>query len=80
MPVFNACLETCFEMSSLTSYLSSKLYHFGHAGAPDVVRSLELGSQQGKLRNGDITVLCGAGTGYIWASSCVRWGAIQGQI
>ena len=56
---------------------STYLDRFGHAGAPDVVRSLELGAQQGKLRDGDIVVLCGAGTGYIWASSCVRWGAIQ---
>jgi 3-oxoacyl-[acyl-carrier-protein] synthase-3 len=55
---------------------STYLEHFGHAGAPDVVRSLELGVQQGKLRDGDIAVLCGAGTGYIWASSCVRWGPV----
>ena len=55
---------------------STYLEHFGHAGAPDVVRSLELGIQEGRLRDGMITVLCGAGTGYIWASSCVRWGPV----
>ena len=55
---------------------STYLEHFGHAGAPDVVRSLELGVRAGRLRDGMITVLCGAGTGYIWASSCLRWGPV----
>jgi 3-oxoacyl-[acyl-carrier-protein] synthase-3 len=53
-----------------TTYLEE----FGHAGAPDVVRSLELGVRDGKIRDGDLVVLAGAGTGYIWAATCIRWG------
>lgn len=56
---------------------STYLEEFGHAGAPDVIRSLELGVHDGKLKDGDIVVLAGAGTGYIWAASCVRWGPVQ---
>lgn len=56
---------------------STYLNTFGHAGAPDVVRSLELGARDGKLRDGDLVVLAGAGTGYIWAATCLRWGPIR---
>jgi len=56
---------------------STYLEEFGHAGAPDVVRSLELGVRDKKLKDGDIIVLCGAGTGYIWAASCLRWGPVK---
>ncbi len=63
----------------LTPEQSSYLDHFGHAGAPDVVRSLELGREQGKLRDGDLVVLAGAGTGYIWAATCLRWGPVCKQ-
>ena len=55
---------------------STYLDTFGHAGAPDVVRSLELGARDGKLKDGDLVVLAGAGTGYIWAATCLRWGPI----
>lgn len=53
------------------------LENFGHAGAPDVIRSLEIGAQEGRLRDGDLVVLAGAGTGYIWAATCLRWGPYQ---
>lgn len=55
-----------------TTYLEE----FGHAGAPDVVRSLELGVRDGHIRDGHLVVLAGAGTGYIWAATCIRWGRI----
>jgi 3-oxoacyl-[acyl-carrier-protein] synthase-3 len=55
---------------------STYLEEFGHAGAPDVVRSLELATRDKKLKDGDIVVLCGAGTGYIWAASTVKWGPV----
>ncbi len=52
-----------------TTYLSD----FGHAGAPDVIRSLECGVRDGKIRDGDVVVLAGAGTGYIWAATTLLW-------
>lgn len=60
----------------LTPEQSTYLDEFGHAGAPDVIRSLELGRREGKLKDGDLVVLAGAGTGYIWAATCLRWGPI----
>ena len=62
---------------SLQPEQSSYLDTFGHAGAPDVIRSLEVGEAAGKLKNGDLVVLAGAGTGYIWAATCLRWGPIR---
>lgn len=56
---------------------STYLDTFGHAGAPDVIRSLEIGESEGKLSAGDLVVLAGAGTGYIWAATCLRWGPIS---
>jgi 3-oxoacyl-[acyl-carrier-protein] synthase-3 len=53
---------------------STYLDQFGHAGAPDVIRSLEIAAADGRLNEGDLVVLAGAGTGYIWAATCLRWG------
>jgi 3-oxoacyl-[acyl-carrier-protein] synthase-3 len=32
------------------------------------------GFKRGRLKEGDIAVLLGAGTGYTWAATAVRWG------
>lgn len=69
--------EAVLKELSLRPEQSTYLETFGHAGAPDVVRSLELGARDGKLRDGDLVVLCGAGTGYIWAATCLRWGPVK---
>lgn len=54
-----------------TTYLDQ----YGHLGQNDQVLSLELGLQSGRLKDGDIAVLVGAGLGFVWASTVVRWGA-----
>jgi len=69
--------EAVLKELGLNAEQSTYLEEFGHAGAPDVIRSLELGMRDGKLKDGDIVVLAGAGTGYIWAASCVRWGPVR---
>jgi len=38
------------------------------------VLALELGLAQGRVRDGDLIVLAGAGTGYTWSATAVRWG------
>lgn len=53
-----------------TTYLD----HYGHIGQNDQILSLELGLRDGKLNDGDIAVLVGAGLGFVWASTVVRWG------
>ena len=51
------------------------LDNYGHIQSVDQALALELALQQGRLKAGDIVVLAGAGTGYTWAASVVRWGA-----
>jgi 3-oxoacyl-[acyl-carrier-protein] synthase-3 len=50
------------------------LDHFGHIQSVDQMLALELGLQQGKIKSGDLIVLAGAGTGYTWSATAIRWG------
>lgn len=56
-----------------TVYLSDD----GHCGHVDQLLALDYGLQQGKVKDGDICALLGAGTGYAFACSMVRWGKVQ---
>lgn len=58
----------------LTPEQSVYLDHYGHIQSVDQVLALELGLAQGKVRDGDLIVLAGAGTGYTWSATAVRWG------
>jgi 3-oxoacyl-[acyl-carrier-protein] synthase-3 len=59
----------------LTTEQSVYLDHYGHVQSVDQVLALELGLAQGKIHDGDLIVLVGAGTGYTWSAVAVRWGA-----
>ncbi len=50
------------------------LENYGHIGQQDQALSLQLAEQAGKLKDGDIVVLVGAGIGYAWGATTVRWG------
>ncbi|HAE22883.1 MAG TPA: hypothetical protein DCG47_11240 [Spirochaetaceae bacterium] len=50
------------------------LDQYGHLGQNDQLLSIELGLSQGKIKEGDAIVLVGAGLGFVWAASVVRWG------
>jgi 3-oxoacyl-[acyl-carrier-protein] synthase III len=50
------------------------LDHYGHIQSIDQVLTLQLGLQQGKIKDGDLLVLAGAGTGYTWSAIALRWG------
>jgi 3-oxoacyl-[acyl-carrier-protein] synthase-3 len=58
----------------LTPDQSVYLDHFGHIQSVDQVLALELGLEQGKIHDGDLIVLAGAGTGYTWSATAVEWG------
>jgi 3-oxoacyl-[acyl-carrier-protein] synthase-3 len=58
----------------LTPEQSVYLEDYGHIQSVDQVLALELGLQQGKIHDGDVIVLAGAGTGYTWSAICLRWG------
>lgn len=56
--------------ASKTTYLED----YGHIGQNDQLISIRLGLEAGKIRAGTNIVLVGAGLGFVWASSVVRWG------
>ena len=58
----------------LTPEQSVYLNEFGHVQSVDQVLALELGLEQGKINAGDLVVLAGAGTGYTWSATAIRWG------
>lgn len=66
----DAILEELGLSDEMTTYLDE----YGHVGQNDQVLSLELGLKAGKLKDGMHAVLVGAGLGFVWAASIVRWG------
>jgi len=65
-----AILEELGLREDQTTYLED----FGHLGQNDQLLSIELGLQQGKIKEGDHIVMVGAGLGFVWASAVVKWG------
>ena len=50
------------------------LENYGHLGQIDQILSLALGIESGKVKDGTLVAMVAAGIGYVWASTCVRWG------
>jgi 3-oxoacyl-[acyl-carrier-protein] synthase-3 len=50
------------------------LQEFGHCGHGDQFIGLEMGLKNGKIKNGSHVVFLGAGTGYAFSSTVIRWG------
>ncbi|MCL5039980.1 MAG: 3-oxoacyl-ACP synthase [Firmicutes bacterium] len=46
----------------------------GHVQAADQILVLAEGTEKGILKEGDVAVLVGAGTGYTWGATVIRWG------
>jgi 3-oxoacyl-[acyl-carrier-protein] synthase-3 len=66
--------DMIIEELNLTEDKTTYLDDYGHTGQNDQIISLELGLEQGKVKEGSIVVLVGAGLGFVWASSVVKWG------
>lgn len=62
------------ETIGLSPEQSVYLEDYGHVQSVDQVLAIELGLAQGKIKDGDLIVLAGAGTGYTWSAIAVRWG------
>lgn len=60
----------------LENHQSTYLENYGHIGQNDQLLSLEIGVREGKIRDGDVAVLVGAGLGFVWASTVIQWGRI----
>lgn len=50
------------------------LGEYGHIGEQDTIISIVEGLRQGRLHDGDLMVMVGAGIGYVWGATCVHWG------
>lgn len=52
------------------------LEEYGHIQSVDQPLGLKLAADRGLLRPGDLVVLAGAGTGYTWSATALRWGEL----
>jgi 3-oxoacyl-[acyl-carrier-protein] synthase-3 len=46
----------------------------GHVGEQDSIINIVEGQQKGRLKDGDLMIIVGAGIGYVWGATCVLWG------
>ncbi|MCV2394739.1 3-oxoacyl-ACP synthase [Actinotalea sp. M2MS4P-6] len=58
----------------LTEDDTTYLEDYGHIGQVDQMLTLHLGLAAGKITDGSLVTLIAAGIGYVWASTCIRWG------
>ncbi|GAB4576043.1 MAG: ketoacyl-ACP synthase III [Anaerolineae bacterium] len=58
----------------LTEEQSVYLADYGHIGEQDTIINIVEGVKQGRLKDGDLMVMLGAGIGYVWGAACVQWG------
>jgi 3-oxoacyl-[acyl-carrier-protein] synthase-3 len=49
----------------------------GHMSGVDSLLGLDRAVRDGRVKDGDAVLLLAAGTGYTWAATVVRWGAVQ---
>lgn len=77
-PIFmkKSMLNMILKEFSLTDQQSFILEDYGHCQSADAFIALVEGEKLGRLKPGDIAVLLGAGTGYTWAATTVKWGDI----
>ncbi|MFJ7737475.1 3-oxoacyl-ACP synthase [Lysinibacillus sp. NPDC097287] len=50
------------------------LRNYGHIGQIDQILSLQLALEEGRIQDGDIVTLVGAGIGYVWGAITIHWG------
>ncbi|WP_426963278.1 3-oxoacyl-ACP synthase [Haloparvum alkalitolerans] len=51
------------------------LDRYGHVQSADQILAVEEGLERGRIDDGDVVLLLGAGTGYTWAATALRWRA-----
>lgn len=60
----------------LTPEQSVYLDDYGHVQSVDQAIAIQLGVEQGRIQDGDLILLAGAGTGYTWSAAVIRWGQV----
>lgn len=58
----------------LTEDQAVYLENHGHMQSVDQGMAIQLGLAQGKIKDGDLLLLVGAGVGYTWSAIAVQWG------
>ncbi len=75
-PIFmkRSILNRMLSHFGLTEKQSFLLDHYGHCQSADAYISLAEASKLGRLKDGDLVVMVGAGTGYTWSATAMIWG------
>ncbi len=50
---------------------------YGHIGEQDSIINIIEGEREGRLQDGDLMIIVGAGVGYVWGAACVKWGPCE---
>jgi len=50
---------------------------YGHMGEQDSIINIIEGMKQGRLKDGDLMIIVGAGVGWVWGATCVKWGPCE---
>jgi 3-oxoacyl-[acyl-carrier-protein] synthase-3 len=66
--------EYILDKLGLNNNQTTYLDEFGHIGQNDQIISIIEGLKTGKIKDGSNIVLAGAGIGFVWASTVIRWG------
>lgn len=61
---------------NLNENQSYYLNKYGHIGQNDQILSLRLGLEKGLIKNGSNIIMVGAGLGFVWASTVIKWGKL----
>ncbi len=75
-PIFmkRSILDGILGHFGLTEENSFILEDYGHCQSADAYIALTEAAKLGRLHDGDLAIMLGAGTGYTWAATAVRWG------
>lgn len=65
------------EALMLNEEQSTYLEDYGHIGQLDQILSLQLGLEQGKIKEGSVISMIAAGIGYAWAANVIKWGPVE---
>ena len=65
------CILNNFNMTEEQSFI---LKSFGHVQSADAYIAVYEALKLKRIKDGDLVVMLGAGTGYSWAATAVRWG------
>lgn len=75
-PIFmkNSILNLILKEFDMVEEQSFILNNFGHVQSADAYISVYEALKLGRIKDGDLVIMLGSGTGYSWAATAVRWG------